>query len=524
MRTSFYFLILLLEISSLNGQGALNVSLFGQYHRGDLRYSGCWTYLAPDNSEYALLGARTGTAVYSIAVPGNIQEVAFIAGVETNWREITSIGQYAYVVTDVGNLDHVLQVIDLSNLPNSASLLTTYSETFTKGHIIQKDIFSDDPYIYVCGTSTTSGVHILDVSDPAHPLEVGLYQPGYYIHDCHVRGDLMFAAAFYEGTMDILDISDKTDPVLLARLPVPGGNVHSSSLTIDGRYLFIAPELDGLPGRIWNVEDLDNVYEVATYTANSSSLVHNPYIRGDFAFISHNTEGLRVVDIADPEAPVEVGFYDTYDGPSGGFHGLWSACPYLPSGKIIGGNREDGLYVWEFNNARAGRLYGLVRDSLSGTPILSAGISILEVQESFLSGLDGRFRYGALPGDFTLIVSANGYHSKTLSFSLEEGSQEEVVVELVPTEVTGASEPANIEAIPVYPNPFGSRLNFDLHSIPEASTLLLSNASGAIVLSLKINGQLVVSVDRGGLPSGVYFYEIRDKEGRVIARGKALGD
>ena len=128
-------------------------------------------------------------------------ELDFVPGPVTNWREITVIGNHAYVVTDVFGDDHTMQVIDLSFLPDSVQLVTSYSETFTKGHIIQKDIFSEAPYVYVCGTTATQGVHILDVSDPSKPQEVGLYQPGYYIHDCHVREDVMFAAAFFENKM-----------------------------------------------------------------------------------------------------------------------------------------------------------------------------------------------------------------------------------------------------------------------------------------------------------------------------------
>ena len=114
--------------------------------------------------------------------------------------------------------------------------------------------------------------------------------------------------------------------------------------------------------------------EVATYTANEASLVHNPYVRGDFCFLSHNTEGLRVLDITDPEVPVEVAYYDTYDGPSGGFKGLWSACPYFPSGKIIGGDRTEGLFVWTFNETYGARIYGTVVDSVSQEPIFASNV------------------------------------------------------------------------------------------------------------------------------------------------------
>ena len=81
----------------LLAQACQNVKLFGQFHRGDTRYSGSWTYIDLENRrEYALLGTRTGTAVYTID-DQPIREVGFIPGPPSNWREITVLGDYAYI-------------------------------------------------------------------------------------------------------------------------------------------------------------------------------------------------------------------------------------------------------------------------------------------------------------------------------------------------------------------------------------------------------------------------------------------
>jgi hypothetical protein len=146
--------------SSLAGQPALHVELEGEYNRGDTRYSGVWSYVGPDGTEYALLGARTGTAVYSLDSPNGIEEVGFVAGPESNWREITVVNQHAYVVTEGSGQGEGMQVLDLSDLPNGISLTTTFTATFNRGHIIQKDIFEESPFVYVCGTPSTQGVHI----------------------------------------------------------------------------------------------------------------------------------------------------------------------------------------------------------------------------------------------------------------------------------------------------------------------------------------------------------------------------
>lgn len=508
-------LLLLLCTFSLSAQ-TFNVNLFGQVNRGDERYSGSWAYIAPDGSEYALIGAKTGTAVYAIDDADNITELGFIPGPETNWREITVLDQHAYVVTDVQDEGHSMQVIDLSNLPTDISLVTSYDETFQMGHIIQRDIYSDAPYVYVHGADSDDGTHIMDVSDPANPTEVGVYAPGYYLHDGHVKGDYLYAAAFYEDKIDVVDISDKTNPTLIASIPDPGNNTHSSWLTEDDKYLFVADEQDGVKSSIINVEDFDDPTPVARVLANDLSLLHNPYIRGDWAFCSHNTEGLVIYDLADPTLPVIVGQYDTFAGMSGGFSGLWSACPYFPSGKIIGADRTEGLFVWTFDDVRAVRFNGTVRDSISGELLPAAVVEFSDFFETIPVSPQAEFRYGTLAGDFSLSVSLPGYTTKIVTFSLAEGETLDLTVELVPDDYSFVQ---NVVARPlrVAPNPFRQMTVVRIPDGITNGTLSLKNILGQTLQTHQINGEAYLPLSGALLTSGVYFAEIVDENQRRYA-------
>ncbi len=510
-----------LLFSNLIGQPSLNIELVGQYNRGDTRYSGSWAYIAQDGKEYALLGAKTGTAAYCIADSCILEENGFVPGPETNWREITVIGHHAYVTTDVSGTGHGMQVIDLSYLPDSLHLVTNYTATFTKGHIIQKAIDNDEPYVYVIGTTATKGVHIMDVTNPADPKEVGLYAPGYYIHDAHIRGDLLFAAAFNETKFDIVDISDKTSPQLISIISYDGKNSHSASSTSDGRFLIIADEQDGYPARIFNIEDLFNPFEVARYSANEASLVHNPYVYGDFCFLSHNTEGFRVLDIADPTVPVEVGFYDTWPGASGGFNGLWSACPYFPSGKIIGGDRTDGLYVWEFNGTKAARIYGIVKDSLTNELIQNAQVELPLVGDTLYTGLTGYFKKGMLEGQYQLIVKKDGYSPKSMNFEVTQGDSLFFEFPLVPIGFSPtAHNPKNIISPVVSPNPSAQGFNVDLENIGNGRSYELIDGTGRVVSSNSVPDSGKFHVELPANSSGILLLAIFDGEGTLIATAR----
>ncbi len=517
MKYNFILFLLSISLTSL-AQESLNVELFGLVNRGDERYSGSWSYIGADGSEYALIGAKSGLAVYSIDDPLAIEELGFVSGPSSNWREITVLGDYAYVTTEGPSDSTGLQVINLSELPERISLVTTYSETFTKGHILQRDIYSDAPYIYINGTSTTQGIHILDVSDPSNPVEVGLYNPGYYIHDCHVKGNRIYAAAFFEGTIDVLDISDKTTPTLLTRINGIESNVHSSWLTEDNRYLIVSEELDGLPAHVVNIENLDDFYVAATYTANELSLTHNPYVRGDFVFFSHNTEGLRVLDIADPAVPVEVGYYDTYEGESGGFKGLWSACPYFPSGKIIGGDRTKGLFVWTFNDTYAGRIYGEISDFATDEKLLNATASLLELTDTIPLDLDARFAYGTMEGTYTLKITAEGYYDELISIDLKQKDSLWFDIKLLPLNTSDFSG----SKVNIFPNPFINETIVDTRLLPSAEQIIIYDVKGRLLKRIPIGDIKKAKLDFQNLVAGVYLLTVLDNNGKVLAESKLL--
>ena len=214
LRELFCLAIFLFSFAFANSQISENVSLFGTLNPEPIRYSGCFGYIDANGNEYALWGGHDHLFVASIDDSTNLHVIDSVPGPGSNWREIAVIDAIAFVVTEGSGTGEGMQVIDLSYLPDSMHLITTFDSTFSRGHMVQKNFETDSIYIYVTGTTPDQGVHIIDISDPTHPVEISRYEP-YYIHDVHIRGNRMYASAIYEGTLDIVDISDRTNPVLL---------------------------------------------------------------------------------------------------------------------------------------------------------------------------------------------------------------------------------------------------------------------------------------------------------------------
>jgi hypothetical protein len=94
-------------------------------------YSDIWGYAAAGR-EYALLGCYEGTSIIDVTNPSSPVEVAFITGPHSIWRDIKTHSYYAYVTHD-GNDNEPpapgVQIIDLSSLPATATLVNTYNAT-----------------------------------------------------------------------------------------------------------------------------------------------------------------------------------------------------------------------------------------------------------------------------------------------------------------------------------------------------------------------------------------------------------
>jgi hypothetical protein len=63
---------------------------------------------------------------------------------------------------------------------------------------------------------------------------------------------------------------------------------------------------------------------------------------------SNYAAGLRVLDVSDPENPVEIAHFDTAplaDEVPGFFDGSWSNYPFFESGNILVTSHKQGLFV-----------------------------------------------------------------------------------------------------------------------------------------------------------------------------------
>jgi choice-of-anchor B domain-containing protein len=310
-------------------------------------YSAIWGYTHPDGREYALLGVRTGTAVIDITDSPALKEISFIPSAQTDWRELKTYRNYAYVVTDNANTG--IEILDLSALPARAVKVATYRD-LPQSHTLFID--EEAGILYAMGGSGESVV-ALSLADPLNPVEISRFGTA-YVHDGFFKNGKAYLSEITSKSFSIWDISDIAAPKFLKRVTdraAPRVSFHNGWLTEDGNYMVTTEETAGRTVKIWDMRDIENIHVVAEWLP-PNKLAHNIQIKGRYAYLSSYGGGVRVLDLADPTHPVEAAFWARTDGMERGFVSVWGVYPFFKSGKLIASDIEQGLVVTEFDGAK----------------------------------------------------------------------------------------------------------------------------------------------------------------------------
>ena len=348
-------ILFILSFSTLFAQDSTSLELVGRiWFDSDIWSSGdttggsdVWGYTAPDGEEYALMGVWDGIAIVRAS---DMEVIDIISGPTGNdyyyHRDIKTYGHYAYAVAEMYGTNQGLMIIDLSPLPDSVRFVGSYIYgSDIRSHNLSIDTATGFAYM---GKQNYSGFRVVNLADPENPVDViSVSAPN--IHDVYARNDTVYVAEGYAHSFSIFDLSDKENPQLLARVSVPNaGYVHNIWPTDDGTHVMTTEETTGKTVKMWNIEDMDNIEMVGEYLG-VNNLAHNTHIMGDFAYISHYTAGVTIVDISDPTNLIEVARYDTYPlNDNSGFQGCWGAYPFTQNGMVFASDLEGYLTVLQF--------------------------------------------------------------------------------------------------------------------------------------------------------------------------------
>ena len=303
------------------------------------------------------------------AKSGRIQGTASVVGVE---------GGDPYIVLDVKAQDGMLYVATVSNGlvifalfdPSAPELMGQYHvdegdgspENFTNIHNIF--LSPDGNLVYAMnqsliggtrGTSVTTDLRIIDVSDATSPREVGRFSTDVdvgFVHDINVierEGRLIAFLNLWEAGLWILDVTDPGSISVLSSFAWDGVISHSGwPFARDGK-LYYAHAEEGYDRHltILDVTGLTSPRIISSFSTRPGVSIHNVHVVDGVAYIAYYIDGLRVVDLRDPENPIEIGHFDTVpaEDKSGILQGAWGVR--VLDGTVYISDLETGTYAFQ---------------------------------------------------------------------------------------------------------------------------------------------------------------------------------
>jgi choice-of-anchor B domain-containing protein len=351
------------QSKNVNLKSWLPLNNFSGFSAGD-NAADCWGYTSPSGREYALVGLSWGNAIVEVTNPASPTIVSVIGGgVNSLWRDITVIGNYAYAVSD--SIGVGIQVLNLANVDSgSVTLVRNYAQGgHTETHTLINNPASG--FMYACGGNAAGGraIPVATTPDPTFPTFTGAQSPTNYVHEAlavnytsgpYAGKEIVF---LFTGTagMEIVDWTNKASPVTLSQGSYPGEQYgHQGWLSEDRKYLYVNDELDSPTSglvprfltRVFDVSDLTAPRLISTITNGLPTVDHNEYTKGRYLYQSNYCSGLRIWDLTNPLKPYEVAWFDSRPDDDGtGYNGAWGNYPYFNSGTVIISDIERGMFA-----------------------------------------------------------------------------------------------------------------------------------------------------------------------------------
>ena len=277
-------------------------------------------YLAAD---HALMGDSRGIVhIVDISDPANMRKVAEVR-TPGPAVDIKIAGDLAVVGVQQIDSDFGLLILDISDPANPVELSRLEERGWGGVH----NLFIHGDRLYLAHMQSP-GLSIVDISDPAAPVVSGFWQheKGFNrVHDVFIRHNLAVISDYDSGLI-LLDLTDPDAPALLAALPFPYEGIHSA--WAEGDYVYCNQEFGGWERRLYVVDIADPrqpqvVHSFGIRPPPHGDILgpHNPWVRDGLLYWACYDAGLRVFDLSDPARPKEVG-YHTYPGSA------WSAQPH----------------------------------------------------------------------------------------------------------------------------------------------------------------------------------------------------
>ena len=375
-----------------------------------------------------------------------------------------------------------------------------------------------------------SGLQIIDVSNPTDPILTSRYAtPDWPVLDVVISGSYGYLACgglggnpdWYGGCLEAIDISNITNPSYAGRNDSTYGKAYD--IFISGNYAYVLAHsyigspfyMDVSSEVLFNISDPSNLFLVwsdVRFPRYSPYL--DVFISGDYLYDIYNGL-LRIRNISDPANPIPIGSYSA------------TMQEIMVVGNYVYGADFSGLLIINIydptnpvltdscdvpgypNSVFVNGIYAYVAAGDSGFAV----IDVIDPSNSMMVG------YYDTPGSANDVFVSGDYIYVADGSSLQ-------ILRFTPTGIEeGDKLPSDFSPSQNYPNPFNAQTTIQ-YSIPKESMVsidifdILGCRIRTIDEGLKPAGNYQAVWDASNQASGIYFY--RFKAGEYIEMKKIV--
>ncbi len=443
-------------------------------------YAGVW-----GDGNYAYVGSerRNGVLIYDITNP-DAPVLASYYGMNgpIDMEDIKVANGIGYFADNMGSGLHIVDVSNPAN-PTLLSQITSANGGFDNTHkvaIWQNFVFIPQNLV------SPALIKVFDVSNPSSPVLKTTFTATdpKWVNDIDIQtntaGQTLLYTAGWGGKCDIWDITNiaTSAPVLLGSFSA-GVDGSSASATADGNYLAYATKNPNGTSfvTIYNVSNPASVTVASTLTMSALGIdavtPHDPRIMGNLLYVSWFQAGTLIFDITNPAAPVFVGSYDTWPGAVSPMQldGDWGVYPYLGQDKVLLSDRNTGLYVVDATSVSSQP--ALYNLLLNPTTVLAGASSTGTVYLVGVAGSSGVLVNTSSdnPAAVTPASVAVPNLSTSAPFTITTGTVSTTTTATITASYAGASDTATLTITPV--------ADFLLAAAPTSMTIY-PNQSGTV--------------------------------------------
>ena len=207
-----------------------------------------------------------------------------------------------------------------------------------------------------------AGLRVVDVTDPVHPVQAGLYSPLAEARRVAVYGNHAYVAAGFSG-LRVVDISVPTHPREVTTYDTEGG--YATGVVINGSHAYLATYIHG-PYDLHVLDISDPVHPARVATLETPGTFRELVLQGHIIYAADEW-GLRLIDVSNPAAPVELGFIQLNQN-------LQATTGVAVSGTLAYvADFLDGVKIVDVSNPISPTLVGIY-----DSPLASQGVAVAD--------------------------------------------------------------------------------------------------------------------------------------------------